>query len=72
MRILIIGASGTIGKKLSPSLKANHEIITAGRSSGDYKVDITSEQSIVCVNYSKRRNSLPKRQKMLQITQSFL
>ena len=46
MRILIIGASGTIGKKLSPSLKFNHEIITAGRNSGDFKVDITLEQSI--------------------------
>lgn len=46
MRILIIGANGTIGKKLSPALKNKHEIVTAGRKSGDYNVDITSEESI--------------------------
>ncbi|GAA4787187.1 short chain dehydrogenase [Olivibacter ginsenosidimutans] len=46
MRILIIGANGTIGKKLTPHLSKKHEIITAGRNSGDIRVDITSEESI--------------------------
>lgn len=46
MRILIIGASGTIGKKLTPYLKDKHEVLTAGRNSGDFTVDITSENSI--------------------------
>ena len=46
MKILIIGANGTIGKKLTPVLKEKHEIITAGRNSGDVRVDITLEDSI--------------------------
>ena len=46
MRILIIGASGTIGKRLTPALGSRHEIIRAGRNSGDVNVDITSEVSI--------------------------
>lgn len=46
MRILIIGASGTIGKRLTPALEGKHEIIRAGRTSGDVQVDITSEPSI--------------------------
>jgi len=46
MRILLIGAGGTIGKRLMPGLKSKHEIVTAGRNSGDLKVDISSEESI--------------------------
>lgn len=46
MRILIIGASGTIGKTLVPFLTQNHEVITAGRNSGDLHVDIASPASI--------------------------
>jgi dTDP-4-dehydrorhamnose reductase len=46
MRILIIGAGGTIGKKLTPVLGERHEIITAGRNSGDYRVDIANSESI--------------------------
>ena len=46
MRVLIIGAGGTIGKKLTPRLRKNHDVITAGRSSGDVNVDISSQESI--------------------------
>lgn len=46
MRILIIGANGTIGKKLTPALAERHEVLTAGRNSGDYRVDVTSPESI--------------------------
>jgi len=46
MKIIIIGANGTIGKKLTPLLSKRHEIITAGRNSGDIKVDVSSEESI--------------------------
>ncbi|MFB6453830.1 short chain dehydrogenase [Chitinophaga sp. Hz27] len=46
MKILIIGANGTIGKKLTPQLARQHDIITAGRNSGDIRMDITSEASI--------------------------
>ena len=46
MKILIIGANGEIGKRLVLDLKDKHEIITAGRSEGDEKVDISSIESI--------------------------
>jgi len=46
MKIVIIGGSGTIGRKVAEALKAKHEVITAGRSSGDIFVDITDHHSI--------------------------
>jgi NAD(P)-dependent dehydrogenase (short-subunit alcohol dehydrogenase family) len=46
MKILIIGASGTIGKILKPAFEKEHEVITAGRVSGDMQVDISSAISI--------------------------
>ncbi|HEY1656614.1 MAG TPA: short chain dehydrogenase [Candidatus Tumulicola sp.] len=46
MKILLIGASGTIGKAIAAELSSRHEIVAAGRSSGDYRVDITDLQSV--------------------------
>lgn len=46
MRILIIGAAGALGQAAVQALKGRHEIITAGRSSGDLKVDLLDRQSI--------------------------
>ncbi|MDQ0243008.1 NAD(P)-dependent dehydrogenase (short-subunit alcohol dehydrogenase family) [Bacillus fengqiuensis] len=46
MKILIIGATGTIGSAVRSELAARHEIITAGRSGADVSVDITSPESI--------------------------
>lgn len=46
MKVLIIGAGGTIGKRLNPELAKRHIIISAGRNSGDYRVDVTSKDSI--------------------------
>ncbi|MDD3265576.1 MAG: short chain dehydrogenase [Burkholderiales bacterium] len=46
MKILLIGGSGTIGKAIVNELSARHEIIIAGRTSGDVKVDITDKESI--------------------------
>jgi len=46
MKILIVGGSGTIGRKIVETLKTKHEIITAGRNSGDIMVDITDKNSI--------------------------
>src|ERR1700761_1384744 len=45
MKILLIGGSGTIGKKLAAAL-GQHDLIIAGRNSGDQRVDITSAASI--------------------------
>jgi len=46
MRILIIGGQGTIGKKVAAALANAHEVIIAGRNSGDVRVDISSAASI--------------------------
>jgi NAD(P)-dependent dehydrogenase (short-subunit alcohol dehydrogenase family) len=46
MRILIIGGNGTIGRKVSQRLLADHEVIIAGRSSGEVTVDISNSDSI--------------------------
>jgi len=47
MKIVIVGASGTMGQYLANVLeKENHEIIRASRSSEDVQVDTTSTKSI--------------------------
>lgn len=46
MKILIIGASGAIGKIITPTLKQKNEVITAGRNSGTIQVDLSSSESI--------------------------
>ena len=46
MRVLIAGASGTIGRAVKEELEQRHEVITAGRTSGDVRLDITDSASI--------------------------
>jgi len=46
MKILLIGANGTIGQGIYKALKDQHEVITAGRSSGDMQVDLSDAASI--------------------------
>jgi NAD(P)-dependent dehydrogenase (short-subunit alcohol dehydrogenase family) len=46
MKIIIVGASGTIGKHIAGSLETDHEIIRVGSKSGDIQADITSPASI--------------------------
>jgi len=46
MKILIVGGTGTIGKKVSAHLAKKHEIVNAGRNSGDVNVDIADSKSI--------------------------
>lgn len=46
MKVLIVGASGIIGRAVVEELGFRHEIVTAGRSSGDVNIDITSSSSI--------------------------
>ena len=46
MKLLIIGGNGTIGKKVSAHFSKTHEIIVAGRTSGDVTVDIADSKSI--------------------------
>lgn len=46
MKIIIVGASGTMGKHLTAAFEKEHEIIKASSKSGDIQVDITSTSSI--------------------------
>jgi NAD(P)-dependent dehydrogenase (short-subunit alcohol dehydrogenase family) len=46
MRILVVGGTGTLGSPVVARLTPKHEVITAGRNSGDIRVDITSGQAI--------------------------
>ena len=46
MKILLIGATGTIGSAIDRELSPRHEIVRIGRSSGDFQVDISNSASI--------------------------
>lgn len=46
MKIIIVGASGTIGKHVANALEKDHEVIKVGSRSGDIQADITSPASI--------------------------
>jgi NAD(P)-dependent dehydrogenase (short-subunit alcohol dehydrogenase family) len=46
MKILIIGAGGTIGRAVAAELEPRHELVLAGRSSGDVHLDLADEASI--------------------------
>jgi NAD(P)-dependent dehydrogenase (short-subunit alcohol dehydrogenase family) len=46
MKILLVGASGTIGKEVSVSLSQNHTVISANYSAGDVQVDLSQPESI--------------------------
>lgn len=46
MRILVIGATGTIGTAIVDELKPRHEVISAGHTRGDIQVDMMDSQSI--------------------------
>ncbi len=46
MKIILVGASGTIGQAVERELAERHEVIRVGRNSGDYQVDIRDVASI--------------------------
>ena len=46
MKILLIGANGTIGSAIERELAPRHEIVRIGRKSGDFQVDISDSHSI--------------------------
>ncbi|GLQ94229.1 short chain dehydrogenase [Dyella acidisoli] len=46
LRILLVGASGTLGGAVEAELNQRHEVIAAGRNSGSIRIDLTDVQSI--------------------------
>jgi NAD(P)-dependent dehydrogenase (short-subunit alcohol dehydrogenase family) len=46
MKILLIGAGGTIGSAAKAELAQRHDVIAIGRNSGDFQVDISDSASI--------------------------
>jgi len=46
MKIVVIGATGTLGKAVVQALSPRHSIIQVGRSGGEYQVDLASKNSI--------------------------
>ena len=46
MKIIIIGATGTIGKAVAERLSNKHDIIEVGHRDGDYQVDLGYKSSI--------------------------
>lgn len=46
MKILIVGGNGTIGTKVSAHFSKKHDVIVAGKSSGDVTLDMSDSASI--------------------------
>jgi NAD(P)-dependent dehydrogenase (short-subunit alcohol dehydrogenase family) len=46
MKIIVVGATGTIGKFVVSALQDQHEVIAVGNRGGKFQVDITDSQSI--------------------------
>jgi NAD(P)-dependent dehydrogenase (short-subunit alcohol dehydrogenase family) len=49
MKVLVIGANGTIGRAVVEALSARHQVIAAGRTHGDQQVDITNADSVAAL-----------------------
>ncbi|MDW3687005.1 short chain dehydrogenase [Cupriavidus sp. CV2] len=46
MKIVVIGASGTLGQAVAENLSARHEVVRVGKSRGDHRVDLTRPESV--------------------------
>ena len=49
MRILVVGGAGDVGKAAVSCLHSGHEIIIAGRKTGDVLVDLMDEASVAAM-----------------------
>ncbi len=46
MKIIVVGAGGDIGQAACRALQQRHDIVTVGRSAGDYQVDISDPDAV--------------------------
>ncbi|WP_224982544.1 short chain dehydrogenase [Geomonas agri] len=46
MKIIVVGATGTIGKAVAKLLATEHEVVKVAFRSGDHRVDMSSKESI--------------------------
>jgi len=46
VKILVVGASGTLGQAIVRHLGQRHQVITAGRNSGEQRVDLRDDASV--------------------------
>ena len=46
MKIIVVGATGNVGKTAASALSGRHEIIRVGKTSGDVQMDIEDVDSI--------------------------
>ena len=49
MRILVVGGEGTVGKAAISGFSKGHDIIRAGRNSGDLHVNVNDEASVAAM-----------------------
>lgn len=49
MKLIVVGAGGTVGSAACAELAARHDIIKVGRNSGDIHADITDRDSLVAM-----------------------
>jgi NAD(P)-dependent dehydrogenase (short-subunit alcohol dehydrogenase family) len=46
MKIIVVGATGTIGRHVVEALRGRHEVVEVAKTRGAHQVDITSQESI--------------------------
>lgn len=46
MKVMIVGASGVVGRAIAENLSRDHDIIRVGKTQGDLLVDLTDETSV--------------------------
>lgn len=46
MKIVVIGASGDVGRAVCKELEKRHDIITVGRSAGDFQIDVSDLHAV--------------------------
>ena len=46
MRVILVGATGTIGREVAKALQVEHEVVTASRNGGTLHVDMAEPDSI--------------------------